>query len=243
VNLPLAAGCPVLLLALESATSDCSAAVCDGAGEVLGYRSGAREPAQADLLVALIDAAVDAAAIDYPDLDLIAVNHGPGSFTGVRAGVAAARALALALARPVLAVNSLEVIAAGVGARPAGTVVAALDARRGQVYVQAFDHRLVALGPPSALAPEDDPLGKAQPPLCLAGSGAALLSVAFADARPVMHAGIEADARFVARRALARLAAGERPIEGRQVQPLYLRPPDARLPTLPRAPTGAAVGA
>jgi tRNA threonylcarbamoyl adenosine modification protein YeaZ len=233
----------VILLALESAASSCSVALCDDAGGVLGHRSDARGAGQADRLVELIDAALGAAGVRYQDLDLIAVNHGPGSFTGVRAGVAAARALAQALARPVIAVNTLEVLAATVGARPAGTVIAALDARRGQVYVQTFDHRLVALGAASALAPEEMRLGAAAPPLYLVGSGAGLLGAALPNAPVVLTENAEADAVGVARRALARLAAGERPVAGRAVRPLYLRPPDARLPGSPRAHASASVGA
>jgi len=232
----------VILLALESASSACSVAVCDDAGAVLG-RSGTDGAGQADGLVELIDAALRAAEVRYQDLDVIAVNHGPGSFTGVRVGVAAARALALALARPVIAINALEVLAAAVGARTAGTIVAALDARRGQVYVQMFDHRLAALGAPSALAPEEVRLDAAAPPVHLVGSGAALLGARLADAPPALAETVEADATAVARQALARLAAGERPIAGQAVRPLYLRPPDARLPESSRALASSATGA
>jgi tRNA threonylcarbamoyladenosine biosynthesis protein TsaB len=233
----------VILLALESAVSTCSVAVCDGAAQVLGQLRGAPGAGQADRLVELIDAALDTAGVGYLDLDVIAVNHGPGSFTGVRAGVAAARGLALALGRPVIAVNTLEALATTVGVQPAGTIVAALDARRGQVYVQTFDHRLVAHGGPSALAPEEVRLEDARPPLCLVGSGAALIRAVLPDAAPIVCARAEADALAVAQRALARLAAGERPRDGPTVQPLYLRPPDARLPQPPQARAGVAVGA
>jgi tRNA threonylcarbamoyladenosine biosynthesis protein TsaB len=232
----------VILLALESAASVCSVAVCGGAGQILGYRRAEPGAAQADRLVALLDAALDAAGISYRDLDVLAVNRGPGSFTGVRAGVAAARALALALARPVVAVNTLEALAAAAGAQPAGTIIAAVDARRGQLYVQAFDHRLAALGAPRVLAPADLRLGTVAPPLRLVGNGAVALAAALSDAGPMVSESTEADAGSVAARALERLAAGERPLEGRAVHPLYLRPPDARVPTLPRAPARAAVG-
>jgi tRNA threonylcarbamoyladenosine biosynthesis protein TsaB len=233
----------VILLALESTASVSSVAVCDDTGRTLGYASAERGAGQTDRLVALINAALEAAALSYRDLDVLAVNRGPGSFTGVRAGVAAARALALALARPVLAVNALEALATAAGPQTAGTIVAALDARRGELYVQTFDHRLAALGPPCALAPEDVRLDAAALPLHLVGSGAVALAAALADVRPVVSEKVQADARDVARRALDRLAAGARPLEGRAVQPLYLRPPDARLPGLPRAPAGVAAGA
>jgi tRNA threonylcarbamoyladenosine biosynthesis protein TsaB len=232
----------VILLALESATSVCSVAVCDGAGQVLEDRRSERTPDQADRLVELVDAALRGAGFDYDAVDVIAVNHGPGSFTGVRAGVAAARGLALALARPVLAVNTLEALAAGLGPQPAGTIIAALDARRGQVYVQSFDHRLVPLGPPGVLAPAEVTLGAAAPPLRLVGSGAAPIRAALPHARFHACESAEPDALGVARRALARLAARESAREGGTVQPLYLRPPDARLPT-PQARAGAAAGA
>jgi tRNA threonylcarbamoyladenosine biosynthesis protein TsaB len=233
----------VILLALETATSDCSVAICDAAGQVLGHRRGAPAPEQADRLVELIDALLSEAKLDYGALDLIAVNHGPGSFTGVRAGVAAARGLALAAARPVIAVNTLEVLAAALGPQPEGTIVAALDARRGQLYAQTLDHRLVALSAPRALAPEDVMLAGAAPPLHLVGSGADLLRAALPAGAPVVSASVAADALGVARRAVARLAAGERPVPGPAVHPLYLRPPDARLPTSVRSGALEMVGA
>jgi tRNA threonylcarbamoyladenosine biosynthesis protein TsaB len=233
----------VILLALDSATSVCSVALCDAAGQVLSQRRGERAPDQADRLIELVDETLRDAALGYDALDVIAVNHGPGSFTGVRTGVAAARGLALALGRPVLAVNTLEVLAGALGPQPAGTVIAALDARRGQVYVQSFDHRLTPIGGPCALAPEEVGLDQAAPPLRLVGSGAALIHAAMPEAGPIVSADAEADALGVARRALARLAAGERARAGQEVQPLYLRPPDARLPTPRRARAGAAADA
>jgi tRNA threonylcarbamoyladenosine biosynthesis protein TsaB len=233
----------VILLALESATSVCSVALCDAAGQALSHRRGERAPDQADRLIELVDDALRVAGLDYEALDLIAVNHGPGSFTGVRTGVAAARGLALALGRPVLAVNTLEVLAAALGPQPAGTVVAALDARRGQVYLQSFDQRLAPLGPPSISAPEEIRLDDGAPPLKLVGNGAALIRAALPEASPIVGAEAEADALGVARRALVRLAAGERARPGREVQPLYLRPPDARLPAPRPGRAGAPVGA
>jgi tRNA threonylcarbamoyladenosine biosynthesis protein TsaB len=232
----------VILLALESATSVCSVALCDGAGEVLGHRRGERAPDQADRLIELLDDALRGAGLDYDALDVIAVNRGPGSFTGVRTGVAAARGLALALGRPVLAVNALEVLAAALGPQPAGTIVAALDARRGQVYVQSFDHRLAPRAAPSVSAPEEIRLDDDAPPIRLVGNGAALIRAALPEASPIVSADAEVNALGVARRALARMAAGERARPGHAVQPLYLRPPDARLPAPRPARASAAVG-
>ena len=233
----------MILLALESATSVCSVAVCDAAGHLLGHRRGEGAADQADRLVELIDAVLRGAGLDYQAVDVIAVNHGPGSFTGVRAGVAAVCGLALAAARPVIAVNTLETLAATLGPQSSGTIVAALDARRGQVYVQTFDHRLGALSAPRAAAPEDVTLADAAPPLHLVGTGAALVRAVLPDDLPSLGANVEPDALHVARRAIWRLAAGERPVPGHAVQPLYLRAPDARLPTAPGIRAPATVGA
>jgi tRNA threonylcarbamoyladenosine biosynthesis protein TsaB len=224
----------VLLLALDSATSVSSAALCDVAGGILGYRRGDEGPDQADRLIELIDGVLRDAGLDYGGIDVIAVNCGPGSFTGIRAGVAAARGLALATGRPVVAVNSLEALAAVLGPQSAGTIVAALDARRGQVYLQMFDHELVALGEPRAVVPENVRLTGLQAPIRLAGSGAPLVRAALPDEVTVLQESVPTDALGVARRAIARLAAGERPAPGTTVKPLYLRPPDARLPEPPR---------
>ena len=224
----------MLLLALESATAVCSAALCDGAGRMLGCRRSDLTRDQAGGLVGLIDTVLREAGVGYGAVNIIAVNCGPGRFTGVRAGVAAARGLALAAARPVIAVNTLEALAAALGPQSSGTIVAALDARRAQVYVQTFDHELVALNEPCALAPEAVSLAGLEPPIRLVGNGAALLCAVLPDDLAVQQERVEADALGVARRAIARLAAGEQPVPGHMVQPLYLRAPDARLPEPPR---------
>lgn len=224
----------MLLLALDSATSVSSAALCDDAGGILGYRRGDEGPDQADRLIELIDGVLRDAGLHYGGIDVIAVNCGPGSFTGIRAGVAAARGLALATGRPVVAVNSLEALAAVLGPQSAGTIVAALDARRGQVYLQMFDHELVALGEPRAAVPESVRLAGLQAPIRLAGSAAPLVRAPLPDEVTVLQESVPTDALGVARRAIARLAAGERPVPGATVKPLYLRPPDARLPEPPR---------
>lgn len=224
----------MLLLALDSASSVSSAALCDDDGCILSYLRGESAPDQADRLIELIDGVLREAGLDYSAIDVIAVNRGPGSFTGIRAGVAAARGLALAMRRPVVAVNSLEVLAAVLGPQSAGTVVAALDARRRQIYLQIFDHELVALSEPRALVPEEVMLAGLPRPIQLAGDGAPLVCAVLPDDLPAAQNDVATDALGVARRAISRLAAGERPLPGHAVQPLYLRAPDARLPEPPR---------
>ncbi len=208
------------------------------AAALLGHRRLAPGRGQADHLIALIDDLLRALGLDYRALGLLAVNHGPGSFTGVRSAVAAARGLALAAGLPVLTVGSLEALAAAVPEAP-GTLLAALDARRAQVYVQAFDRQRRPQGAPALRTPQQVVADLAAGPLRLVGSGAALIRAQLPEGRPVPIVDVELDARWVARRAADRLASGERPQGGSALHPLYLRPPDARPPTPLVAPARA----
>ena len=110
-------------------------------------------------------------------VDRFAVTVGPGSFTGIRIGLATARGLALALKRPLIGLSTLEVLAAGVpAAERDGAVLAALDAGRERLYVQLFDRSLSALLEPQAVGAEALPdlvaEAKTGGPLIVAGHGA-----------------------------------------------------------------------
>jgi tRNA threonylcarbamoyladenosine biosynthesis protein TsaB len=234
----------VILLAIDSAGESCSAALWDAASAapegLLAWRVAAPARTHGERLIALIEAVLAEAGLRYAALGALAVNHGPGSFTGVRSAVAAARGLALAADLGVLAVSSLEALAAGLRPDSDGEVLAALDARRGEVYAQRFGPDLRPLELPCAIRPEQAAgLVSGSGRIRLVGSGAPLI-------QPHLPAGVsvietlEADARLVARCAARRLAAGERPVVGTAVRPLYLRAPDAR-PAVPLvAPRAAA---
>jgi tRNA threonylcarbamoyl adenosine modification protein YeaZ len=232
----------VLLLALDSAEAACSVALWDSArpepAALLGHRRLAGARSQADRLIELIDDLMSAAGLDYHALDVIAVDHGPGSFTGVRTAVAAARGLALAAALPVFAVTSLETLAAAVPDAAAGALVAALDARRGEVYVQIFDRPGQPRTAPAVVAPQRFARSLDAEPLRLVGSGAMPIRAALPADRPVIIEEATLDARWVARRAAQRLAGGAIPRPGSTLRPLYLRPPDAR-PQAPRVAPAA----
>jgi tRNA threonylcarbamoyladenosine biosynthesis protein TsaB len=231
----------VLLLALDSAEAACSVALWDldrPEGEaLLGHRALAPARGQADRLIELIDDLLAVAGVPYGALALLAVNHGPGSFTGLRSAVAAGRGLALATGLPVLAIGSLEALAAAVPAG-AGVLLAALDARRGQVYAQPFAPDLTPLSPPRVVAPEAAVAEFRGHPLRLVGSGARLIAATLPADVEAMIEPAELDARAVAACAALRLAQGRRPTVGTALKPLYLRPPDAR----PQVPLVAAVG-
>jgi tRNA threonylcarbamoyladenosine biosynthesis protein TsaB len=131
------------------------------------------------------DAALADAGAGYGDLQRIAVTVGPGSFTGVRVGVAFARGLALALDIPATGIGTLEALAYPHGRSGEGTLAAVLDARRGEVYALVRD---IASGR-TLLEPAALPIGdlalrlsKAAPPITLTGSGAPLLAEALSEA-------------------------------------------------------------
>jgi tRNA threonylcarbamoyladenosine biosynthesis protein TsaB len=222
----------VILLALESSTDSCSVALWDAAARAAGapiaFDRSDRPRGQADRLVELAEEAMGQAGLDYRALHAIAVNHGPGSFTGVRSAVAAARGFAFAANLPVLAVSGLEALAGLIEPCGDALVVAAIDARRGQVYAQAFAPGLRPLAEPRALSPARVAEEIGDRACVLAGSGAPLVAAALRGPARVMMPQPALDARAIARRAAQRLASGEAPQPGFAVRPLYLREPDAR---------------
>jgi tRNA threonylcarbamoyladenosine biosynthesis protein TsaB len=192
----------MLILAFDTATDVAtSALVADG--EVLGERTS-----RAVTLLEDVDALLRQAGARTADVEALAVGVGPGSFTGVRVGLATARGLALALGVPVAGVSTLDALAAG-----APGAVPVVDARRQEIFVLQ--------GEPKVLSPEE--LRLAPGTICV-GSGAvryrSILEAAGADIPP------DADERHLPRaRFHAQLAREFGSAE--EVEPLYLRVPDA----------------
>jgi tRNA threonylcarbamoyladenosine biosynthesis protein TsaB len=209
----------LLVLAIDTTLEACSAAVIRDGG-VLASRSEPMQRGHQERLAPLVQETMAAAGVAFTDLDRIGVTTGPGSFTGLRVGLAFARGLALALAVPCVGVGTLEALAASVAAD--GAVAAAVDARRGQIYLQLFRSGHPA-GAPEALDAEAavnrlSGLGATT----LVGSAADQLSAALEGAKAV-------DLRAPDPLAVARLSALA-PVPSGPPSPLYLRAPDARLP-------------
>jgi tRNA threonylcarbamoyladenosine biosynthesis protein TsaB len=219
----------VRVLAFDSSGSACSAAVRDG-DRLLARDSEAMTTGQAERLVPMIAAVMARAAVEFGDLDLIAVTLGPGAFTGVRIGIATAEGLALASGRPVLGLTSFEAVASGVPTelRAGRALVTAIESRREELYLQAFDAagRPLAAGAlvPAVEWPSWLPAG----PLVLAGDGAGRLAAAAAGRDVVRATGSGlVDAGDIAALAQRRW----RPEEAAQrLEPIYLRAPDTTLP-------------
>jgi tRNA threonylcarbamoyladenosine biosynthesis protein TsaB len=208
----------MIILALDTCLAACSVAILDGE-RVLAARSEPMARGHQERLAPLAAELMIEAALPFSALARIGATLGPGSFTGLRVGIAFAKGLGAALSVPVVGVGVLEALAAG----EEGVTFAVMDAKRGQLYLQAFDGGKPLMAPdaldlPTAAARLVELAGGR--PATLVGPGAALL------------AGILADARLLALDhpdpvAVARLAAARSPVPPR---PLYLRAPDAKLP-------------
>src|SRR5579872_2715832 len=128
------------LLAIDTALEACSAAVLDtGRGAIVSRETQAMQRGHAEALMPMIARVMRSADLAFSALDRIAVTTGPGSFTGLRVGIAAARGLALAAGKPAVGLSTLAAYAAPyIAADDTLPVVAAIDARHDHVYLQVF---------------------------------------------------------------------------------------------------------
>jgi tRNA threonylcarbamoyladenosine biosynthesis protein TsaB len=196
---------------------------------------------QAEALLPMIEAAMREAGLAPAALDLVAVTTGPGSFTGIRLGLAAARGIALAADRPLIGVTSLAAVAAAVEpVTPRGhALLVALESRRAELYFQLFDRQGRTLDPPAAALPEAlaeavDTL--APGPLAVAGDAAARAAAALAGRSGVVV--VEASVPVVVGLARAALRQWREGMRGGGIEPVYLRPPDVTAPNGRSAPSG-----
>ncbi|MGX5667353.1 tRNA (adenosine(37)-N6)-threonylcarbamoyltransferase complex dimerization subunit type 1 TsaB [Rhizobium daejeonense] len=138
----------MIVLAIDTAGVDCSAAIYDSSkGKLLGAATETLGRGHAEHLMRMIDEALGQASLSLDDVERIAVTIGPGSFTGIRVGVATARGLALALGVEAVGVSTLSVLANAADAADA-PVLAAMDAKREEIYLQPFSATGTALGEP-----------------------------------------------------------------------------------------------
>lgn len=213
------------LLAIDCSANLCAACVWETqAGVELGRSVLDLGKGHAEHLMGTIAGALGRAGVDYPDLGAVAVSIGPGSFTGVRVGVATARGLALALKLPAIGVGTLDAIAAeashGFPGRP---VMVVIEAGRGDLYAAVYDALgKMSYGPAVIGFDKAMTLAREHAPV-IAGSAAPSLGERLGDAAPRLGPAIAtADIATYARIAAARGPGRDRP------KPLYLREPDAK---------------
>lgn len=209
------------LLAIDTAANLCAA--CVYGDSELGRAVLDIGKGHAEHLIPVVQTALDAAGCSFGDLTGIAVTVGPGSFTGIRVGVAAARGFALALTVPAAGLTTLEALAAEVReAQGARSVLAALDAGRGELHAALYGPDGEVLAAPAVLTlAEAAELARLHRPM-LAGTAAEVVQEA---ADPGLDIGLRAataDIGVYARLALARPENLAKPV------PLYLRGADAK---------------
>ena len=129
----------MLVLALDTSMAACSVCVFDASrGLALASRQAIMDRGQAEALAPMVQEAMAEAGVQFADLNRIAVTTGPGTFTGVRIGLAMARGLGVALKIPVVGITSLAAIAANETAETLPIVVA-VDARAEEIYFASYD--------------------------------------------------------------------------------------------------------
>lgn len=183
--------------------------------------------AHASRLLVLLERALAEAGTTWEDVDRIAIGVGPGGFTGLRIGIATARALAQARGLPLVPVSSLAALAQGAGGGP---VAAVIDARRGEVFAAAWDGDRELLAP-AALAPAA--LGERLLALDLAVQAVGDGAVRFREELEGAGVAVPVDGSAVHRIAaapLCRLGVAGEPAERDRLLPDYRREPDAKPP-------------
>lgn len=217
------------ILALDAAGRSCSAALW-AENRIQAQRFAVMERGQAEALIPMIGEVM--AGFSFDALDLLAVSRGPGGFTGVRIGLAAARGLALACGKPLVGLSCFQALAAGLAydARKAAGLLVCLEAKRREFYLQHFTPALEAAAPARLIAPpalaEELAQGSAEKPWLLAGDAAPQASAALAQAG-IAHESA-AQAGHVAAAEIARLL-GQGLVAPEAPEPLYLRGADVTL--------------
>lgn len=207
------------ILALDAALARCSAAVVDH-GIVLAHATAAGGRGQAALLAPMAARVLQQAGFAAAALDGIAVTIGPGSFAGLRAALSLAHGIALAIGRPVVGVGVAEALAETIAVPPGRTLWVAIDSRRGRIFLDR-DGGIA----PFALTGLPRPAG----PIAIAGDASNEVAARLAArGHNVMLTGaVLPDAIAVAQVGARRLSGALAPLAA---QPLYIDPPEAKLP-------------
>ena len=228
------------VLALHTSTTACSVALL-GDGGTVAARFEEMDRGQAERLNPMLGEVMAEAGLAFADLSLVAVTTGPGAFTGLRIGLACARAIELAAGVPLAGVTTFAALAQAVperersGAEADRDIVVCVNAKRRDVFVQHFDAALRPRGAAGALDAAAAAAALAQGRFLIAGDGAAQLRAAL---EATGEAGEDAAARLRFSSALgppdARHVAVLGALAGPSAlppRPFYIRPPDVRLPS------------
>lgn len=222
------------ILAIDTALEACAAAVLDTEHSKVASETLPMVRGHAEALLPLIDRVMRQADMPFAALDRIAVTTGPGSFTGLRVGIAAARGIALAAAKPAYGITTLAAFAAAhIAEDDQNTVTAAIDARHQQVYLQVFGAGGRVLVAPRMAGLADAVQAASKQPTRIVGTAARMLADAWPAAAPpplAIDNRTAPDIVWVGRLGIAAEENASPP------KPLYLRAPDAQPQDAARLP-------
>lgn len=226
------------LLAIDCAASACSVAVFSGR-KCLANRFELMARGQSEKLVPMIDGIMGEAGLEYTELSAVAVSVGPGSFTGLRIAISTAKGISLATGAPVVGLNTLQLMAYGAISSGSGEsdtapdreILAVLDTKRGDIYAQRFSGKCEPLGAPAAMSVDEiiETMAGQTGPLAIVGdAGDEIFD-------RLKKAGRSDVARlkdiFAPDAAMAGPFCAVHPDQlSDDVSPLYIRPPEAKLP-------------
>ena len=215
------------VLAIDTALEACSAAVLDTVrAEIVAAESRVMARGHAEALIPMIGRVMAASRIEFNDLDRIAVTVGPGSFTGLRVGIAAARGIALAAGKPAIGLTTLSGYAAPhIAADDTRSVAAVIDARHEHVYLQVFGPGGRTVVPPRIAPLREAMLAALTGSARIVGSAADLIAASWPRTQPPPALVDQRGAPDIDW--IARLGAAAGDPHG-PPKPLYLRPPDAQ---------------
>jgi tRNA threonylcarbamoyladenosine biosynthesis protein TsaB len=217
------------ILAIDSAVSRCSATIVDDGKVVSGYQQDL-DRGHAAVLAPMVQQCLAGAGLTAADMDIIAVTVGPGSFTGIRGGLALAHGLSVGADRPLVGVTVGEALKDSLP-NPGGRLLwCAIPSRRGRIFLEVGDtiHSFAITGLPDPAQPVA--IAGAAAPEIAARLAARGINVMLTDAR--LPTG-----RHIAAVAARRFAGVLRPLA---VEPLYVDEPEAKLPAVARRPLPAA---
>jgi tRNA threonylcarbamoyladenosine biosynthesis protein TsaB len=215
------------VLAIDTALGACAAAVLDTAyGGILASESQPMVRGHAEALIPLVARVMQQSEMAFHDLDRIAVTTGPGSFTGLRVGLSAARGFGVATGLLVVGISTLSVYAAPhLAADSLVPVVAAIDARHAHVYLQVFGPGGRTVIAPRLAALNEAIRAASEAPSRLVGSAARAVADGLAKSAPVPPTVDQRDAPDIAWVAQIGAVTSE---EKSPPRPFYLRAPDAQ---------------
>lgn len=219
----------MIILGLDTSHNKCSVAISDG-DKVISSLVSNNPSAQAEELILMIEQTMLGASLSYNDINYMAACKGPGSFTGIRIGLAAARGIAMASKIPPIAVSSFEAINFRTlhAAKKFDHSIVLINAYRGQIYAQSFDPKGMPTSQPSLIDLENVQDYVKQFKGIVAVSGSGLESMETLPANAILLPRFpHPEAKSICRLANMQL---ERGIYSSDLSPLYIRLPDAKLP-------------